>query len=194
METFSFGQAISAANEAAKESGGAIRDDIVVTPGKYVAEIVYSAHKSVKNDTVHGVNMKFKIVKALPHNKTPGNPASVEGGVWGTQLLWTHSPAAMNVFFRTFASLGLAQEWWNQFGADQKRAMATAATQVKGKQVVILVKSDDYGPKADRIFTVTDADLAADEPVAGAAPVVTTPQTAPASQVALPGGAGGPGF
>lgn len=136
MGEFTFGQMLDDAGKAAAESGAT--SDVVVGPGTYVGTIVFTNSKRSGGNKL-SVGAKFRI-------DTEG-PAK-GGGVWMNQYLSPESPAALDIWFRTFEVLGIPRTHWASFGADLDAAGADVATRIKGVTAQITVEEDGtYGPK-----------------------------------------------
>lgn len=141
MAEYTFGDLIdTAASVPATGGGERTNDDIEVPDGRYPATVVYSNSEITAKGKLK-VGLKFRI---------DGGDCD-GGGVWGSQYLSPESPAAVEIWFKTFEVLGLPREDWKQFGNRVSEAGAWAATEVKGAEVEIVVKADDYGPKVQYV-------------------------------------------
>ena len=167
MAEFTFGQMLDQAGQAAAESGAT--SDVVVAAGTHVGTIVFTNSKRSSRGKLT-VGAKFRVDSEGP---------SKGGGVWMNQYLSPESPAALDIWFRTFETLGVPRTHWASFGADLDAAGADVATRIKGVQAQITVEIDgQYGP---RIKSVRPVGQGAAAP---GVPGPTTPSTVPAAGAA----------
>lgn len=156
MAEFTFGQMI----DTAKDAGGGT-DDVEVKPGDYEATLVSTNSKIGANGKL-SIGLRFRV---------DSEGESKGGGVWANQYLSPESPAALDIWFRTFAALGVPREHWGQFGSDLASAGADVATRVKGARARISVEIDgQYGPKVKRIKPLGGSSVQTSAPAAQGVP------------------------
>lgn len=153
--------------DAAEGAEGGFAEDVHAQPGKYVASVVFAKAGKSKDGTKENISIKFKV-------DTPGPE---QGHVsWATQTLSTDKPAALGMWFKAFAALGLAREFWAGFGADLAGACAVAADTIVGRQASITVEENTYnGNTSLRVKYINEL------PGSAGAPAAAKPAAAPAA-------------
>ncbi len=126
MGEFTFQQLI----DGAKEAGGTSDAPPV---GEYAGTVV-SCNSGRSNGGKLKVGVKLRV-DGGPHDGA---------GIWANQYLSPESPAAVDIFFRTFEALGVARNWWAQFGGNFDQAGAAIGEFVKGKTCKFTVKDEPY--------------------------------------------------
>lgn len=173
MAEFTFGQMLESAGTAAAESGSTA--DIDVTPGTYTATIVFTNSKRTGTGKL-SVGAKFRIDTEGPCKG---------GGVWMNQYLSPDSPKALDIWFRTFETLGIPRAHWGSFGSDLDAAGADVATRIKGVTAQVIVEIDGtFGAKVKAVRPAPVAGAATPAAPAsapwGGAPAATAAPTRPA--------------
>ena len=166
MSEFSFGQML----ESAKEAGGA--GD---WPPKGTYDVVITAATTKRSSSGKlSISLRGRV-EGGPHDGA---------GTWSNQYLSPESPAALDIWFRTFESLGVPRNTWSAFGNDLDRAGASVCEMVKGAKCKQTVDFEQYQgqpqPRVKSISRRTGAPQVGPG-LPGAAPVV-----APPAPVAVP--------
>jgi hypothetical protein len=125
MAEFSFDQML----ESAKEAGGT--SDVELPNGEYLGVVVAANSKVASNSQKHQIGLKFRVEGGQYDG----------GGIWTNQTLSPESPAALDIWFRTFEALGIPRNWWAQYGSNFQMACAAAAEQIKGAHAKFTVKT-----------------------------------------------------
>jgi hypothetical protein len=155
MAEFTFGNLI----ESAAEAG--YGPDEILTPGTYEADVVLANAKRSSSGKA-GWGVKFKVVGG-PHDGA---------GVWNNFYLSPESPAALSIFFRDLASLGVTSEFLNGLNPENDTDCEKIAEAISdaGRAVKIKVKTGEWNGEAknevDRISKSNRASNGADAPQA----------------------------
>ena len=168
MAEFSFGDLLAAAAEAPQTSFGPELD----APGRYRAEVAASNSKiSSKGKLQFGI--KFKVV---------GGPKDGHA-IWSNQTLSPESPAALDIFFRTFEALGIPRDAWAKYGSNLEAAGEAAANAIIGAPAEINVQmgkpNNGYAAKLEVKF-INPPKATQTAPVAAAAGAVPPAPQIPA--------------
>lgn len=184
MAEFSFGDLLAAAAEAPQTSFGPELD----AAGRYRADVV-AANSKISSKGKLQFGLKFKVV---------GGPKD-GSSIWSNQTLSPESPAALDIFFRTFEALGIPRDGWAKYGSNLEAAGEAAANAVIGAPAEINVQmgkpNNGYAaklevkfinpPKATQAAPVATA-ATVQIPSQPAAPDVTPPAAPTAAPLAPP--------
>ena len=160
MTEFSFSQML----DAAKESGGA--GDWPPAGATYDIVITSATQKNSSSGKL-GIVLRGRV-EGGPHDGC---------GVWSNQYLSPDSPAALDIWFRTFEALGVERSWWSQFGKDVDRAAAMVCDKIKGAKCRMSVGTEVYeGEARPRVKSITrrTGTAAAPKPSTPSVPAVPT--------------------
>lgn len=126
MAEFTFADLIQSAADAPASAGSGPELDAA---GKFRSEVVFGNHKMSSNGKLQ-VGLKFQVKGGPKDGST----------IWANQTLSPESPAALDIFFRTFEALGISRDAWAKYGADMEAAGAAASAAVVGAVVDITVR------------------------------------------------------
>ena len=171
MAEYTFADLLQSAKEAPQTSFAPDLD----APGTYTAEVTTATHKLTTNGKLQ-VGIRFKV---------QGGPKDGHA-IWANQTLSPESPAALDIFFRTFEALGIPRDAWAKYGANVEQAGEAVANAITGATAQIKVAmgkaSGGYAAKLEVKFVNPLSRTAA--PAAPAAPQIPAQPAAPAAPVA----------
>lgn len=130
---FKFGDLINSAAEAG------YGPDEILTPNTYEADVVLANFKRSSGGKF-GLGVKFKVVGG-PHDGA---------GVWNNLYLSPESPAAMSIFFRDLATLGVSSDFLAGLDPENDTDGERVADEIsnQGRAVKIKVKTGEWNGEA----------------------------------------------
>ena len=165
MEDYTFGDLIN----SAKEAGGT---SDAPPAGNYQGAVV-SANTGKSNSGKLKIGLKLRVEGG----------AHDGAGIWSNQYLSPESPAAVDIFFRTFEALGIPRNWWAQFGSNLDAAGAAVVDFVKGAKCSFTVKQGSYNGNPQMEVSRISKPSGVAAPGAVQAPAAPAAVAAPAAPV-----------